>query len=345
MTNYSKNLGLNVVRTRPLPEVGLLNSNPSTPKSKHKGFKGRNKDGKGKHGKSKSKLSQISGIYESEPGTSRMNRSKAFGYPVLSLSTLEEKEREAHSVDSRNLSRKIGKKVKNRKKALEKQALEERKQKFRALDLNARPDRDKIKLAQKKARKRLAKRVTDYSFFLDYESPYAEYLPARYREWQPKEPKKPENNFVNPEEIHRLEDKLDEVSMIYNKDAPGSHNGSVMHSRAGSRIASQKPKRYKPQQSKFGSSQYLDPSERLSKRPAKSQKRKKEADRLEPIMLDDYDSSLNDSDNEHLKIFHPSKKNKVVPISQAKYDTKTPLVKDTLNPMFGANKKRNEDSR
>ena len=75
MTNFSKNLGLNVVRTRALPEVGILKSESDTSRRKRKYKRDRSDD-------IKKKLAQLSGIYESEPANSRRSRSKAFGIPL-----------------------------------------------------------------------------------------------------------------------------------------------------------------------------------------------------------------------------------------------------------------------
>ena len=67
---------------------------------------------------------------------------------------------------------------------------------------------DKLKIKLQKFRKR-----KDLSFWIDYESPYAEYLPNRFREWVPKtkldvvlDPKKEEQNYNS---------KAVELSKIY----------------------------------------------------------------------------------------------------------------------------------
>lgn len=361
MTNYSKQLGLNVVRIRPLPEVGLLGSETGTPTSAKK-RKGR------KHDRSfaaKNKLSQISGIYESEPANSRLKRSKAFGYPLatkLDDSTFGKYAR-SHSPggkggrgkgsgsgmrkgnrnsdgdgdvnfngygygknkgkgsgknnkNSDNNSDILKKKLKNRTKKLEKEALEDRQRKFKALDLNQDKMREKALKAQKKARKRLANRVVDYSFFLDYESPYAEYLPARYREWQPKEPKKHENNFMN-HDSSRIGDKLDEVSQIYRHEGPPqSANASVIHSRAGRREKSHNPNSTQlGPDNAFSFAKNLHPKHRkqsskfeTNRKSISNDKRRDQRGR-QPIELDQFDDSLDyDSDNEPLKVFKANKK-------------------------------------
>ena len=116
---------------------------------------------------------------------------------------------------------------------LEDEALENRKKKFKALDINAKMLKDKEMMARKRARGRI-KRFVEFDYFLDYESPYAEYLPARYREWMPKEPKRSDSNLLQLN-TSRLGDKLEEVSQIYKNEGPPSINSSVIHSRAGNR--------------------------------------------------------------------------------------------------------------
>ena len=325
MTNFSKNLGLNVVRTRALPEVGILKSESDTSRSKRKDKKRDRSD------EIKRKLAQISGIYESEPANSRRSRSKAFGYPLPFDFDLRKKtpitEVENSQYDSQNDDSKIlKKKLKKRKKMMENEELENRKRKFKALDLNAKQLKDKAILARKRARGRI-KKFVDFDFFLDYESPYAEYLPARYREWMPKEQKRSDNNLLHLN-ASRLEDKLDEVSNIYKNEGPSSVNTSAIHSRIGNREKSHKPKTESmapgPAEAIFGN--YLDPvkpkikeNKLQKKRKSKSNKRnRKEINQPKPIELEDFDDTVEvDSDNDALKVFkrnhevHPAPPNPV----------------------------------
>ena len=362
LTNYSKNLGLNVVKLRPLPEIGALGSKPTTPTGKKKKVGSKKKD-------STRKLNQISGIYGSEPANSRINRSKAFGYPLPlkkqssdsldnklgrkggrfeSLDALKDekdsdfvfgngifgKNSKSFSPEGRNLRNKHGKlklsdkekearklrnKLRKRTKLLEKQAFEDRKKKFKGLDLNAQAIKDKARLAQKKARKRIADRAIDYTFFLDYESPYAEYLPARYREWQPKEPKKQENNFINPEP-KLLDEKLDEISQLYKQDAPMSANTNIQNSRP------QPPKKRNKSgsntkldgESAFSFAKHLHPSHRhqnskfnKERKSISNDKNRVQPARRQPIILDEFDDSIQlDSDEDGLQVFNPKKKKK-----------------------------------
>jgi hypothetical protein len=52
----------------------------------------------------------------------------------------------------------------------------------------------KMRLKKRKAKK---KKAVDF-VWLNTESPYAEYLPDRYREWAPKEPKDSRNVITSP---------------------------------------------------------------------------------------------------------------------------------------------------
>lgn len=312
MTNFSKNLGLNVVRTRALPEVGILMSESDTSRSKRKDKKRDRSD------EIRRKLAQISGIYEAEPANSRRSRSKAFGYPLpFDFDTRKKTpitEVENSQFDSQNDDSKVlMKKLKKRKKIMENEELENRKKKFRALDLNAKKLKDKALLARKRARGRI-KKFVDFDFFLDYESPYAEYLPARYREWMPKEQKRSDNNLMHMN-ASKLEDKLDEVSNIYRNEGSSSVNTSVMHSRVGKREKTHKPRAESmapgPAEAIFGN--YLDPakpkvkeSKFEGKRNSKSTRRnrKKPEAKPKPIELEEFDDTVEvDSDNDALKVF------------------------------------------
>lgn len=341
LTNFSKNLGLNVVKPRPLPEIGLLGSESGTPTSRRKG---KNKLRDRSHDIQK-KLGLLSEIYENEPENSRRNRSKAFGYPLphkLDDSShsagIGHNQSKAHERSS--ISQQLRKKLNKRKKTLEKQALEERKKQFKALDIDSKRLRDKAYLAQKKARKRLKKRVTDYTFYLDYESPYAEYLPALYREWQPKEPKRAENNFMNIDNS-RIGDKLDEVSHIYKNEAPGSANTSAIHSRSGKRKSKPKNKAESALSVAGGLSlaQHLDPKHRTqlsyfdNKRVSQSNRKDREESKgRKPIILDNYDDTLDlDSDNEPLKVFQ-AKETKPNQAPKPKKKHNSSMVKSERGP-------------
>jgi hypothetical protein len=168
------------------------------------------------------------GIYESEPYNTRKARQEAFGsYSMLMADKLDNDghldpiEKHERVNFQSNLFPK--KKVKKRRKVSD--DLERKKTRFKSLDLvgNRKPDRSF--LARKKARKRIMKRVHEQNLFLDYDSPYAEYLPALYKEWMPKEHKKVDNSLLNPN-ASRM-DRIDEVSNVYKFEQPRSVNNSV----------------------------------------------------------------------------------------------------------------------
>lgn len=320
---------MNQVKLRPLPRFEGLYSTPATPKNK----------GKKPNNRSLDKLNQLSGIYGSEPANSIINRSKAFGYPIpLSLkNTLQKDKGRAHSQEGRGDKINFGKslfdkeprslsptgkrkklteeekaarKLRKRTKKLEKQALEDKKKKFRALDLNSKALKEKANMAQKKARKRIAGRAIDYTFFLDYESPYAEYLPARYREWQPKEPKKPENNFVQPG-MGPIGEKLDEVSMIYKHDKePASANISRIRGRDKSH--KDKSSSNLGGESAFSFAKNLHPKHRKAasklqknRKSISQEKSVKKPDPRQPIILDEFDDSIQLESEDGLQVFKP----------------------------------------
>lgn len=340
LTNYSKNLGLNIVKQRPLPEIGALESKPTTPTGKKKGDKKLQP-------KSLNKLNKISGIYGSEPANSRINRSKAFGYPLLEnnktatkmvtnkgkLGSLDGLDSDSiFSKNARSVSPKgrNNKKISNkerearkrrkREKMLEKKALEERKRKFGGLDLNTQAMKDKANLAQNRARKRIAKRAIDYTFFLDYESPYAEYLPDRYREWQPKEPKKQETNYVHPESKH-IGDKLDEILHLYKHEAPMSATTTNIDLRT-----QEVKKRNKSREntkldgeSAFSFAQHLHPNHRNKhlkfKKEQKSishNKNRAQSRQRQPVILDEFDDLIQlGMDEDGVQVFNIKKKDEI----------------------------------
>jgi hypothetical protein len=349
MTNYSKGLHLNVVKQRNLPEFGMLGSETGSTTSKNKKRKITAKD------RLQNKLSKISGIYESEPHNSRVNRNKAFGivkkggrkdkdstfdvdgktprsdgdkaFGLNQKSTRSENRGDlffsksphghyrGHSKDDADFSRTLRKKLKKRKNILQKKELEDRQKKFRALDINKKYMDDKALAARKRAHKRIKSRVIDYTFYLDYESPYAEYLPARYREWQPKEPKKPENNYINVENC-RIGDKLDEVSQIYKKEAI-SETSSIAPSRKPHQPSKKSSFNLPLPGSAYLTSSHLHPKNRLpnqfsKKRQSKSNLKSRPKLPRKPIELDNFDESLDfGSDDGKLKIFNPKKGSKL----------------------------------
>lgn len=95
----------------------------------------------------------------------------------------------------------------------------ERMRRFNELNLNRsnipEGEYDALKRKLQKFRKR-----KDLSFWMDYDSPYAEYLPHRFREWVP-ETKTGLNLDTNPQHLH-AQDKAHELSRIYSRGlAPG----------------------------------------------------------------------------------------------------------------------------
>lgn len=425
LTNFSKNLGLNIVKTRPLPEVGLLGSDSGTPTSKHKKRKLK------KESPSQRKLKLVSGIYESEPENSRRARDRAFGYsynPSFDISNIKERDddfsgrnkknigllgagkggfknkgkgldtsndlgvgknknrsnsrgnndqkdtgaRRANSqthsqygsqsnIGSRNghrshsnysgslnssygvghgaskmdnsLPSSFKKRITNRNRGRKLNKQPETNSRFKSLALDSKAMRDRHELARKKARKRIASRVINYSFQLDYESPYAEYLPDRYREWQPKEPKKHENNFVHAD-ISRIEDKLDEVSHIYKKDVPQTAN-SVNRSRSHNRPSVQPSSKSgsRGPSNAFNFAKSLHPQNRtqssfLRKKSGTNQKTREKPRGQQPIILDNLsDSSLSDGGKDVLKVYNPHRK----PPKPAKKISKNKLSSSKLN--------------
>jgi hypothetical protein len=284
MTNFSKNLGLNTVKTRPLPHIGMLKSTNSTPKSKRKKNKGDSSIDVLR------KYNNLASIYEPDSG------SKAVSYSPNRLGGDNDNFTNANK---NNQSKLLKNKLKKRKKQLEKQALDERTKKFKGLNLADRP-KYKNNMAAKLARNRIKKGKIDYDFFLDYESPYAEYLPARYREWMPKE-KKQSDPALLAGGVLNFDNKIDEVSHIYNNDPPRSANTSVMVSRAGHRGKSN-TRQGKHRGHSKGLKPHQQPGNPLAPYHASKFKSR------QPIILDDVDDTIDlDSDNEPLKIFNQKK--------------------------------------
>ena len=280
LTNFSKNMNLNRVRARPLPQIGLLRSTTTTPRSKKKSKRNDMST------EIVRKYNNLASIYEPD------NKYRATSYSPSGKNRKNED----------NESRLIKNKLKKRSDKLRKQKeLEERQKKFRGLNLADRP-KYKASMAAKLARNRLKKRKIDYDFYLDYESPYAEYLPHRYREWMPKEPKNLDPNLLQGG-ILNFEDKIDEVSHIYNADGQKSATSSVIHSRIGGRDRSSRlvKTRSKPKGKKSnpGLKNYKPNNQQTSKFNSRK-----------PIVLDEVDDTFDfDSDNEPLKVFNNNKEN------------------------------------
>jgi len=224
-----------------------------------------------------------------------------------------DRNKRGRSNDDSNTTNNLNKKLKKRRKDMKKKTVDDRNRKFKALDIDSKHMRDKANLAKRKAHKRIAKRAIDYTFFLDFDSPYAEYLPALYKEWQPKDPKKTENNNAQPE-TSKIGDKLNEVSHVYKHEGRNSENSSVLPSRRGPRKPIKKSKFSTgsiTERTNFNAV-HLNPKNRLPKRISSKKTNKsllrgsKKSQNRMPIILDNFDESIAlGSDNDPLKISYP----------------------------------------
>lgn len=156
--------------------------------------------------------------------TEQRNRLKKlgqlYGQNAEQLGLSPRDERYNNSKNKGKITKKKKSKSKNRKGGTKQ---EDRVIRFKGLNLN-RPERsengeyDKLRRKLQKFRKR-----KDLSFWVDYDSPYAEYLPHRFREWVP-ETKKGLNLDENPKQ-QNANYKAMELSRIYSRGNGGPEDG------------------------------------------------------------------------------------------------------------------------